>query len=404
MFIIKWWRFCRGYLLITIQGRGVERLLNLALARGIGFWDLRKSAAETRLSIDLRSFKALRPLVRQTRCRLRIMQKVGLPFWKWRLRRRWGLVAGALFFCAALYISTALVWQVRVTGAERLDETEILELAGQLGLKPWVWKRSLDLPWLEEELVRLHTEITWAGIRLQGTLVEIEIVERLPEPLIDRRPADLVAAKDGLIIRILALDGEAVVAPGDTVAKGDLLIRGVQVVADPSLPAGRQNRSVPIRARGEVKARVWYEAVAPLNNTIINKIDSGNTRKSHTLRWPDRSLRLFGPAHSPFEHYRRDVVKWFWRWRNITFPVELITVTYYEVLLEEDTISRNEALQRARVEARTELKKLLPEEVEVEQAYYQEFMDQSREWVRAVAETREDIAEIRLAKPESEGR
>lgn len=90
--------------------------------------------------------------------------------------------------------------------------------------------------------------------------------------------------------------------------------------------------------------------------------------------------------------------------RNLTFPVELTTVTYYEVLVEEVVISRSEALRRARDEAGAELKKMLPEEVEVEQAYYQEFMERSREWVRAVAETREDIAEIRLAKPESEGR
>lgn len=98
-----------------------------------------------------------------------------------------GLGCGRLFFCAALYITTALVRQVRVTGAERLDQEEILKLAGQLSLKPWVWKRTLDLPWLEEELVWLHADIAWAGIRLQGTLVEIEIVERLPEPVIDHR-------------------------------------------------------------------------------------------------------------------------------------------------------------------------------------------------------------------------
>ena len=82
MFIIRWWRFFRGFVVISLEGRGVERLLNLAVARGIGFWDLQKQKHEARLSVSLASFRALRPLVRKARCRLHIRRKVGLPFIK----------------------------------------------------------------------------------------------------------------------------------------------------------------------------------------------------------------------------------------------------------------------------------------------------------------------------------
>ncbi len=399
MFIIKWWRYCLGYLVISLEGRGVERFLNLAIARGIGFWDLKKQPAGARLSINLSSFKALRPLVRQTRCRLRIVRKAGLPFWKWRLRRRWGLVVGVIFFGAALYLATAVVWQVRVTGEDSLDEAEVLELAEQIGIRPWVWKRNLNLQDLEEELARRHADITWVGIRLRGTLVEIEIVEHIREPEFERGPADLVAAKDGLIVRVFVVDGEAQVAPGDTVVKGDLLIRGALVIPDPALPPEQQPESVLVRARGEVEARVWYEAVVSLEQIIVHKIDTGRSRKSYTLNWPDNSLRLGGAQQDPFDKSRQEIVKWRWRWRNLSLPVELVTVTYHEILLEEIEISRNEALQLARDEAMALLRRQLPEEVTVEQLYFQEFKEQSREWVRAVAETREDITKIRLLKP-----
>lgn len=399
MFIIKWWRFCRGYLVISLKGRGVERLLNLAIARGIGFWDLKKQPVGAQLSIDLSSFKALRPLLRQTRCRLHIVRKAGLPFWKLRLRRRWGLAVGVLLFVVAIYLATAVVWQVRVSGADRLDEAEVLALARQMGIRPWVWKRDLNLPELEEELARRHADITWAGIRLRGTLVEIEIVEHLREPEIDRGPADLVAAKDGLIVRILVLDGEAQVAPGDTVVKGELLIRGVLIVPDPALPLEEQSAPVLVRARGEVEARVWYEAVAPLNQTAIEKIDTSQSRKSYTLKWADGSLRLGGPQQNPFDKSRQEVVKWRWRWRNFSLPVELVIVAYHEILIKEKEISRSVALQQARNDALAQLRRQLPEEVAVDQLYFQEFTEQSREWVRAVAETREDIAKIRRLSP-----
>ncbi|HOL18420.1 MAG TPA: sporulation protein YqfD, partial [Bacillota bacterium] len=314
-------------------------------------------------------------------------------------RRRWGLVAGVLIFGAALYFSTAVVWQVRIIGTEHIDEAEVLELAGQLGLRPGVWKRSLDLAGLEEALARRHPDITWASIRLRGTLALIEIVEQLPEPEIERGPADLVAAKDGLITRVLVLDGEAVVAPGDTVVKGDLLIRGALVVPDHSPGEEQQPEAIPVRARGEVEARVWYEAVAPINRVVPQHIDTGASTKSYLLSWPGKSLRLFGPAESPFDKSRQEVVKWRWRWRNLSLPVELVTVVYHEVHITEKVISESEALQQSRDRAMELLKRQLPEGVKVEQLYFQEFREQSQDYVRAVAETLENIAEYRPLNP-----
>ena len=227
MFILRWWRFFQGFVVVSLQGRGVERLLNLAVARGIGFWDLQKQKNEARLCLSLASVKALRPLVRQTHCRLHIERKVGLPFIKFRLRRRWGLVVGLVIFIAALYLATSFVWYIRVSGTERLEKEEVLALVEQLGVRPGIWKKKLNLSELAEELPRRHSAIAWAGLRLRGILLEIEIVEHLSGPVVDDRPADLIASKDGLIERMVVIEGKAAVKVGDTVSKGDLLIEGV---------------------------------------------------------------------------------------------------------------------------------------------------------------------------------
>ncbi len=399
VFIIRLWRYCRGYLVILLRGRGVERLLNLAIARGVTFWDLRKNSEGAQLSIPLDSFKALRPLVRQTHCKLHIQSKVGLPFWSYRLRRRWGLVMGLLLFLTALYLATSVIWTIRVSGNQELEHEEVLKLAEELGIKLWVWKRTLNLPELEDELSRRHGDIAWAGIRVKGTLLEIEIVEHLPEPKVDRRPADLVATKDGVIERVLVLEGEAVVAPGDTVIKGDLLVQGCMFIQDPTLPPEEQPPPLEVRAKGEVEARVWYEGVAPINEKELLQKDTGNSGKGYYLRWPDGNLKIWGFRSSPFDISRQEVVKWSWRWRNLSLPVEVITVTYFEIIQEIKTLSPQEALQQAREEALSQLREQLPEGVDYSQIYFQEFTDQGKDWVRAVAETREDIAEIRLLQP-----
>ncbi len=398
MFIIRWWRFFRGFVVISLRGRGVERLLNLAVSRGIGFWDLQKQKNEARLSVSLASFRALHPLVRKTRCRLRIRRKAGLPFIIYRLRRRWGLVAGAFFFVAALYLATSLVWDVRISGTRHLKEAEILALAEQLGIRPGVWKWKLKLSELEEEFPRRHSAIAWAGLRFRGILLEIEIVEHLPGATADDRPADLVASKDGLIERILVLEGKAAVEVGDTVSKGDLLIEGIvgleEGILDPDEPAPVQE----VRARGEVEARVWYEAREPLKLRQLSREFTGASQKSIYLRWKEKQLRLWGPPRNPYSSARQEVRIAGWRWRNLSFPVEVITLTYLEQRIVQKTIPRNEALRMARQEARQKLRAQLPEGVTFERIYEEEYTEKETEWIRVVGETREEIGMVKLRR------
>lgn len=401
MFLIKWWRYLRGYLVISVKGSGTEKLINLAIMRGIGFWDLERKQSHIQLSVALSAFKKLRPLIRKSHTRLHIMRRAGLPFLKMRLKYRWGLVVGALFFCCAIYLASSFVWFIRVTGNEHIPAEEIIRLAGRLGVKPGVWKGKLSLYELEQELVRMHNGISWAGFRLHGTLLEIEIVEHMPEPEPDLAPADLIAAKDGLVERVLVIEGQAVVSPGDTVSRGELLIKGIKdytinsVVPEDELP-----RSEPVRARGTVEARVWYEARTPLKESVTVKTATGRIQTGHYFSWPGGRLYIWGARENPFEHSYLEVVRRSLKWRNHDLPVELVKVTYHELLYENREISSQEALRLGRREALAELQKQIPEEARVAAGpSFEHYEEQGLQWIRAVVETREDIAELRLQQP-----
>ncbi len=400
MFIIRWWRFLRGFVVISLEGRGVERLLNLAVVRGISFWDLQKKREKAHLSLSLASFRELRPLLRKARCRLRIHRKVGFPFVSYRLRRRRGLVAGALLFVAFLYLATSVVWYVRVSGTSRLEKAEVLALVDKLGVRPGAWKRRLDLSELGEELPRRHSGIAWAGFELRGIMLEIEIVEHLPGVVADHRPADIIASKDGLIERMVVIEGKAAVDVGDTVSEGDLLIAGIANFENGILDSQElQPPEQEVRARGTVEARVWYEAGQPLRLEEISIELTGASRSSCYLRWHEKQLRLWGPPANPYRFAREELRIICWRWRNISFPVEVLKINYLEQRTDQKAFSRDEALQLAREEAREELRAKVPGKVSIEQLYYQEYMENGAEWVRAVAETREEIGMVRLRRP-----
>jgi similar to stage IV sporulation protein len=399
VFIIRWWRYLRGFVVVTLEGRGVERLLNLAVMRGLGFWDLRREKGIARLSLSVSAFRALRPLVRQARCRLRIRKKVGLPFIKLRLRRRWGLAAGAVLFVAVLYLATAMIWQVRVVGLNQLKEGEILELVEQLGIRRGTWKRGLDLSALAEELPRRNSAIAWAGMRLRGILLEVEIVEHLTGTEMDDRPADLVATRDGLIERVVVIEGRAAVQAGDTVSRGDLLIEGIKSLEEGILEPDDQPPPEEVRARGKVEARVWYEAKEPIRLTGISAALTGRSSSAYFLCLRGGERLLWGPRENPYEGARQKSRHFRWGWRNLYLPVEVRINTFYEMRVERQAVPYDEALRLAREKAEEKLLKTAPGKKSWEQLYFEEYKEKKARWVRAVVETREDIGMVKLRRP-----
>ena len=157
------------------------------------------------------------------------------------------------------------------------------------GVREGALKSALDLKEIERNLLLEIEELKWAGVSLEGAYMNIQIVERLMEPPADES-MDLFAAKDGLVMDILVLAGQAAVEPGDTVKKGDLLISGKMSLApygeeDAEDPEGSEGSTVEVKARGMVEALVWYEtyAEAPLKRVLKNK--TGNISALFDTCW-----------------------------------------------------------------------------------------------------------------------
>jgi len=80
--------------------------------------------------------------------------------------------------------------------------------------------------------------LSWVAVEVHGVVALVKVVEKDPLAMPDfpTPPADIVAAKDGFIVSLIALRGTPAVQEGATVKKGDLLIRGVQAVGAPPPP------------------------------------------------------------------------------------------------------------------------------------------------------------------------
>ncbi len=382
-----------GYVVIEAEGGGVEKLFNLALSRGILFWNVRRRGDKTVFSTYPDNFPLLRPLSRKAGCPIRIQGKAGFPFLFYRFKKRRGLVAGLILFFLFLYTASGFIWFIEITGAEELAEESLRATAEDLGLSPGTLKRGLDFYSLEREFLLARRDLSWVGFEIRGTKLEIRVVEKtLPEEDFRDVTSDLVASKDGLIEKILVLSGEARVEAGDTVREGEILVSGILTAHYQEGEEVIEGEAGAVRARGEVWARVWYEFSAAYPLTEYTRERTGNRTAFHTLSFLGREIHLGAPS-SPYGNYEVEEIKRRVKWRNLDTPVEFMTLYYYEVEVTARELSRDEALFKAGEELFARAQKALPPEAEIAGHRREELPPREGKLrLRLVIETRENIA------------
>ena len=173
-----------------------------------------------------------------------------------------------------LIVTSKFVWNIRVEGNNKINQSEIVSMLEQKGLKVGTLKSRVNSQEIINEIRLERADIAWIGISIEGTNAIVKIVEAeaKPEIINEEDYCNIIATKDAQIVKISAQNGIPVVKQDDVVTKGDILIAG--------WIDGKYTGTRYVHAEGEVKAKVWYtekEKVA-LNQVIEEK--TGNTEEN----------------------------------------------------------------------------------------------------------------------------
>ncbi|MGI6413007.1 MAG: sporulation protein YqfD [Syntrophomonadaceae bacterium] len=286
-----------GVVSVRLHGKNPEKVINMALSRGVFLWNIKRKGDWLELKVRSSGFEALNTIVEETGHSLEVINKKGLPFLKTTFKRRIGFVSGALVFILALYFMSSFVWHIEVTGYERVDKNRILLTAAKYGVYKGAAKWSFSRTEVEEAMLRDIDELTYVRLNVKGVKVTIEVVEKIFPREEITGPCHIIASKDGVVEEILVLEGQVKIREGQAVSKGDILISGLVI---PEINPFMQNVSdVPlepytVRARGVVKARVWYEAYAECPLRLEKTILTGNEQVKTYIDTPWKSIALKG--------------------------------------------------------------------------------------------------------------
>ncbi|SCX93970.1 sporulation protein YqfD [Alkaliphilus peptidifermentans] len=361
MLILRLWNYFRGYVIINIEGLNLERFINMCIEKNIYLWNIqRKSYTTLEARVGIKGFKDLRKITRRCGCKISIARKNGYPFWAHKVKKRKMLLTGAFFSLLLIVVASSFIYSVDIIGNERVEEDLIINALGEMGLKPGVNRYSVNLREIENQMLTEFHQLAWVGIELRGIYAKIEVVEKIQPPeIIDKdTPCNVIAKKNGVIERIIARNGDAVVEKGDIVSEGDLLITGM--VQRDSLQS-----PLYVHAYGEIYARTYYDIIKSVFLTEIKKEKTGEEYSRKMLRIGQMELTFHG-GKVPFDNYiLENEIKTITLWRNIKLPVEIMIEDYYEAVDIEERLDIEEVKIKMHDEAIHELMEEIPLEGEI---------------------------------------
>ena len=266
------WQWLCGYIRICIKGRQVNRFLNLCSRNGIHLWRITYDMEHSlRANLGLRDFYDLKPYLRKTKTKLKIIAKKGFPFWCHRHpRMKWFLCLCMCVLGIGVY-SLNFVWNIEVIGNSKVSTQEIIDclLENEVGIGNK--KDTVDCTGLEIVLREKFHQLGWVSVYMEHTSLCIEVKESLYDS-VDYQDSELgtqynlVANKDAKIYSIVTRAGKGIVQKGQSVKQGDILVLGQNEIYDDS---GAVKETLRFKAQAEIWGDVVYEINIPISEIEI---------------------------------------------------------------------------------------------------------------------------------------
>ena len=273
-----------GYVRVRLTGRSPERFFNLCRSSKILLWNIACEKEEYRFFLLLPDFYRIRPFARKAGVRVRIQEKLGLPFFLYRNRKRKLFAVGAASFFLLLFVLSRFIWNISFSGNLLFTDDVLTGQLREIGVCYGMPKRGVDCDRIEEELRSRCSRIVWVSAHVSGTRLQIRIRENETAdgiPLREESPRNLVAETAGTVVSILVRAGKALVQPGDEVEKGQILVEGMLPVTNDS---GEVERTLFVRADADIRLRTTkiYREWVPHFQTVRSY--TGKKQRGFRLR------------------------------------------------------------------------------------------------------------------------
>lgn len=370
--------FIRGYYVITVEGIDTERFLNYLIRNKIYVYNVnRVSKTKIEFSINREDYKRLKDSYRSSKYDIKVKQRTGIPFLMKRIYSYRGMVICAIISLVVLMATSQFVTDVYVTVPEGIDKESVENELYVQGVKPGVYKKNINRKIVRDSIMSKFDKIAYVSINVKGTniLVNVTKKDESRDSKENSNYCNVIASKDGIIEKVVARSGEAIVQEGDIVKKGDVLVNGANTTALP-----------------EIWATTFYEEKKSSNYIDVKKQKTGNKKNIYTISFYDKKYKIM--RNIKYKDYVIENETKDFKIGNYTFPVKIIVSSFCEVEDVENKIDENKLKEELKKSVKNEIEYMIPVSARIVDAKEKYNVRKNMvEYVLTVT-TSEDIAQL----------
>lgn len=281
----RFWRWLCGYVCVCLNGKQLNRFLNLCSRNNIHLWHIYYDLEhKLRVKLRLKDFYILKPYLRKTKTKLRILSKHGFPFWCHRHPKLKWFFLICICVIGLFCYSLTFVWTINIQGNSKISTQEILDFLNEKEISVGQKSRTIDCTEIEYLIRAKYQEIGWVSVYVEHTSLNIEVKESLYDEHQEvesiNSQYDLVANKDATIYSIITRSGTAIAKEGDRVKEGDTLVIGQCAIYD---DVGEVKDVLLLKADAQIIADVTYEFTQPISEMEILTLKTSNLYSDEML-------------------------------------------------------------------------------------------------------------------------
>ncbi|MCC3863280.1 sporulation protein YqfD [Terrisporobacter petrolearius] len=379
--------FIRGYYTIVVEGLDTESFLNYLIRNKIYVYNVNRiEKTKIEFNIDRENFKRLKKIHRSNKFNIKVKKQTGIPFIAKRIYTYRGMVICAIISLIILMSTSQFVTDVYITVPEGIDKVALKKELYIQGVKPGVYKKSIDRKVVRENIMVKFNQIAYVSINVKGTNIFVNITKKdgSQNSKENSNYCNIIATKDGIIEKVVPRSGEALVEEGDIVKKGDVLVNGANTTALP-----------------EVWATTFYEAKKSSNYIDIKNQRTDNKKKVYTISFYDKKYKIL--RNIKYKDYEIENKTHELKIGDYTFPVKIIVSTFYEAKKVENKIDVEKLKEELSSSVLKELDYTIPVSARIVDSKDKYNVNKSMVEYVVTVTTSEDIAQLDiLSKSEAQ--
>lgn len=253
---------------LKISGKDTKRFIRNLMKNGIYFENICFEDDHVSVIVNEKNYQKIKEI--KTIYKIQLEKEFGFIYFKIWIKQNFYFILNFFLSIILLLCLSQVIFEVEVVHSEKEIRDFLKRELKQHGIKPFNKIFSYNKKEKIKDLILEENKDTleWIEIDRVGVKYYIRVEERIKKEEKEEAPIqNIIAKKDGIILKIESSSGEIVKTVNNYVRKGDIIISG---------EIKKNNEVVDkVAAIGKVYAEVWYQVNVSLPKNYYEEYKTG---------------------------------------------------------------------------------------------------------------------------------